>query len=289
MNNRKSFLRAVFLSAAIFFGVSPAPSPPKRILSLAPSITEILYGVGALDRVIGRTDFCDYPTEVKRIPSVGGWYNPNLEQMIALKPDLAILMKAQDVTLVNKLRELNIPVLLVPMETYAEILHGIRDIGAAVRREDPARKLVGQIEQAFAKTRKQAAESPRRRVLFVVGRKPGALQNIYVAGRDTFIDDMLRSAGGDNVVRDSIKGYATISPEAVAALDPEVILEVQESGASAKAVDPAKDWAPLKSVAAVQRGAIVPVRDEVVLRPSQRVTVAVKLLFDLLHPGSALP
>lgn len=268
-------------------GPSPAPLPPARILSLAPSITEILYGLGVLDRVVGRTDFCDYPPQVKSIPSVGGWLNPSIERMIALQPDLAILMKAQDLTLENKLRELKIAFLEVRMETSGDIRSAIRDIGAAVGRRAEAGRLVRDIDAAFANTRKRAARFPRKKVLLVVGRTPGSLQGIFVAGRETFLDEMLAAAGGDNVAHDRVKGYGNLSPEGVIALDPDVILEVQESGS--RPSDPARDWAPLKSVAAVRRHAILALRDEVFVRPSQRIIQALKLVYDLLHPGPAIP
>jgi iron complex transport system substrate-binding protein len=258
---------------------------PARIISLTPSTTEILYGVGAFDRVVAVSDYCSYPPQVKSLPRVGGWNNPNMEQIASLRPDLVVFSDAQAQFVKDKLEAAGIRTLSVPSQTLEDAYKSIELVGRATGDEAAARKLLEQTRMSVETVRLTTERLPKRRVLCVVDRVPGTLRDLYTAGGDSFIAQLIRIAGGEPVSPPTRAGWGKLQKEAVVALDPDVVLDLmmhKESGNFDE--DTLAVWKELPTLRAVREGRIYPVRDETVLHPSQLVGDSARRFAELIHP-----
>ena len=153
--------------------VPSSTARPARIISLTPSTTEILYGVGAFDRVVAVSDYCSYPPEVNKLPRVGGWNNPNMEQIASLRPDLVVFSDAQAQFVKDKVEAAGIKTLAVPSQTLEDAYKSIELVGRATGEEEAARKLLEQTRASVESVRLSTERLPKRRVLCVVDRVPG--------------------------------------------------------------------------------------------------------------------
>jgi len=275
----------VYLSALtlICFNASFSEGFPKRIVSLSPSITEIIYGLGAFDKVVGVTLYSDFPPEAKELPKVGGWIDPNLEAILALKPDLVIMIEDQNRIFGDKIKKSGLKTLSVASNnSVEEILGSILQIGKALGREEEARNLSENVQYSLEEIKAKNRNVPSKRVLFVVGRNPGTLEDIYVVGKTGFINEMIKIAGGENVV-DSERLAIKISREAILSLKPEVIIEINHEKIDKKD-EVIKDWNALKQAPAVSNGEVYVVSSTVLLHPSQRIVEGTAILAKILHP-----
>jgi len=264
--------------------VAPA-SLPRRIISLSPSTTEVLYGVGAFDRVVAVTDYDEYPPEVSKLPRVGGWSNTNLEQIASLRPDLVVMTESQSPLIKDKLDSLGVRVLTVPSYTVADALASITLIGEATGQGEQAQKLLSETRARLDAVRARAKDLGRPRVLCVVDRVPGTLRGLYTATEGSFIDELIEIAGGDSIAPPAKTGFGQINKEAVASLDPEIIIDmVQNAKDSRLAEDPKVVWRELSQVKAVREGRVYTVRDASVIHPSQFVAEAAVKFAELIHP-----
>ncbi|HEX8286194.1 MAG TPA: ABC transporter substrate-binding protein [Pyrinomonadaceae bacterium] len=258
---------------------------PARIISLTPSTTEILHGVGAFDRVVAVSDYCSYPPEASKLPRVGGWNNPNMEQIASLRPDLVIFSDAQAQFVKDKVEAAGIKTLAVPSQTLEDAYTAITLVGRATGDEAAAQKLLEQARMSVETVRLATERLPRRRVLCVVDRVPGTLRDLYTAGGDSFIAQLIRVAGGEPVSPPTREGWGKMQKEAVVALDPDVVLDLmmhKEAGAFDE--DTLAVWKELPTLRAVREGRVHPVRDETVLHPSQLVGDSARKFAALIHP-----
>ncbi|MGH9943220.1 MAG: ABC transporter substrate-binding protein [Pyrinomonadaceae bacterium] len=273
---------------AIYVEIGPVRSPatpPQRIISLSPSATEVLYGVGAFERVVAVSDYDTFPPEAQRLPKIGGWSNTNLEQVTALRPDLVVMAGAQAPFVKDKLDALNIPVLVVPDRSIEDALASIEQIGRAVGREAEAKQLLDETRAKLERIREGTKGLPRVRVLCVVDRVPGTLRGLYIATEGSFIAQLIEVAGGQSIAPPAAGGFGQISKEAIVSLDPEVIIDMVQSLADSKlAEDPRAVWGELGQVKAVREGRVYPVRDNSVLHPSQFVGDTAQKFAALIHP-----
>jgi iron complex transport system substrate-binding protein len=262
-----------------------AAGKPARIISLSPSTTEILYGVGAFDRVVAVSDYCTYPEEVNRLPRVGGWNNPNMEQIAGLRPDLVVFSDAQAQFVKDKVEAAGIRTLAVPSQTLEDAYKSIELVGRAAGEEEAARRLLEQTRASVETVRLTTERLPKLRVLCVVDRVPGTLRDLYTAGGDSFIAQLIRVAGGEPISPPSREGWGKMQKEAVVALDPDVVLDLmmhKESGNFDE--DTLAVWKELPTLRAVREGRVYPVRDETVLHPSQLVGASARRFAELIHP-----
>jgi iron complex transport system substrate-binding protein len=258
---------------------------PARIISLTPSTTEILFGVGAFGRVVAVSDYCTYPPDVEKLPRVGGWNNPNMEQIAALRPDLVVFSDAQAQFVKDKLEAAGIRTLAVPSQTLEDAYKSIELVGWAAGEEEAARRLLEQTRASVETVRLRTARLPRRRVLCVVDRVPGTLRDLYTAGGDSFIAQLIRVAGGEPVSPPSRQGWGKMQKEAVVALDPDVVLDLMmQPQTGGLAEDTLAVWKELPTLRAVQEGRVYPVRDPTVLHPSQLVGDSARRFAELIHP-----
>jgi iron complex transport system substrate-binding protein len=217
-------------TAAVTVPAAPQPAVPARIVSTSPSITETLFALGLGNRVVGVSTFCRYPPEAASLTRVGTFLKPDAELIAGLRPDLVVVHEVST-GIDRKLAALRLPFVVVERGTLASVFSSMHQIGAAARVADRAANLVKDIERRLENVR-QSAASPRRRVLFIIGRRhPGTLTDLVAVGPGSYLNDVIEVAGGSNVL--NIAGqpeYPRISMETVLRLDPEVIVDTVDMG-----------------------------------------------------------
>jgi len=253
-------------------------SPPRRIISLVPSFTEIVYAIGAEDRLIGVTDFCDFPPAARRKPSVGGMVAPSLEGIVALKPDLVLATTGgnSDETF-RQLRRLGIPTYAIEVNSFADMMDLIRRVGELTGHASAASPLVATLEARIHAVRRAVAPFPPPRVLYVLWPEP-----LIVPGRDTLVTELIQTAGGRSVTAQEAGGYPRFSLEAAVARAPDVIVLARHgSGSNALPVDP---WQRLTSLPAIKAGRVYSVDGNILHRYGPRVVEGLEFLARLFHP-----
>lgn len=266
-------------------GENAAKLKAQRIISLSPSTTEVIWGVGAFGRVVAVSDYDDFPPEVKNLPKIGGWSNTNLEQVATLKPDLIVLTQSQSPMIKDKLDALGVPVVVVPSYTVGDALASITQIGAAVGEEEGARKLLEETKAKLDAVRAATEGLKRPRVLCIVDRVPGTLRGLYAASKGSFFVELIEIAGGESIAPPAANGFGQIGKEAVVTLDPDIIIDMAQSSNNGQlAEDPKEVWNELNQVKAVREGRVFALRDTSVLHPSQRVGDTARKFAELIHP-----
>lgn len=264
---------------------APSDAGPQRIVAMGPNSVEVLCALGAGDRIVGVSKFCVFPPELKKLPRVGGQFDPDLERIAALRPDLVVTRGQSDS--IRRLCE----VLKVPVyDDETDSLPGVEkcaiDLGFRLHREDRAIALVRTFRQEIASIRKDFEQTARRRVFLTVARQPDRLANVLTTGKGTFLDEMIDIAGGVNVFGHLDARYPQVSPEAILAQQPEVIIELMpelEPSAERQAAILAQ-WRQLGPLNAVAAGRVYVLTDENCLIPSPRFTAIIRKVAALLHP-----
>jgi len=259
---------------------------PQRIVSLSPSVTEILYGVGAWPQVIAVSQFCTYPDDVKNKPRVNGWDKTNLEQVMALKPDFVIGVEAQEPFLRDKLTGLGVRSLFVKSQTLADIMASMEEIGRVTGHEQEAADLSVKTQAQIDAVRKAVGDRPHPQVLCVVDRVPGTIRDLYTATKGSYLDELITIAGGDSIAPQGDHGYGKINKEAVLTLNPEVIIDMVQGSKGNFGEDPIAVWNELREVRAVRDKRIYPMTDPSVIHPSQFVGHTALVFAKALHPES---
>ncbi len=251
---------------------------PQRIVCLAPSLTETVFALGAGDRVVGVTEWCDVPPEAKTRAKVGGMGEPNLEAIVALHPDLVLVPGIGKTDAYQRLRELGYRVEVVDPHSVGETLETIRVIGAWIGAEAAVNALVHRMAADRDALAARIAGRPPVRAVFVVGHDP-----LFVAGEGTFVDDLLRTAGAENACSDA-KGWARYGMEEFLARNPDVILDStmgNERGSDEALV---AYWAKWKDLGAVAGKRVYAVDSDLTNRPGPRIVDAIEHLARFLHP-----
>jgi iron complex transport system substrate-binding protein len=261
--------------------VTAAPSPAKRVVSLNPSLTSILVALGAADVLVGVDDFsARQEPGVAGLPRVGGLYDPNLEGVVALRPDLVVLVHSvQQRDFLEQLRGVGIPVLEFDPTSFEEVLHSIETLGARVGRQEAAHARVAEIQRAKREVEHAAVERKRPRTVLVLQRDP-----LYVVGRGSFIDEMLVAAGADNVAASLSEPYPRAGLEWLVAAAPELILDAASDPEPAAAY-----WERWASLPAVQAHRVVAVDAGLVTLPGPALDRALMALSRAIQGGAAAP
>ncbi|UCZ55671.1 cobalamin-binding protein [Desulfurispirillum indicum] len=250
-------------------------SPPQRIVSLVPSVTEILFAIGADGQLVGVTDFCDYPAEARRKPQMGAYSDPSLEAIVAARPNLVFASaEMHRPGFVERLQRMGIAVYVVNPGTMAEVVASLRGVGRVAGRAAQAEVLATSMEQRIRAVEERAAGKVPPRVLFSVMVNP-----LVVAGPGTMTDDLLRVAGGINVVPDGPSRYPTWGIEGLLAIDPEVIVATPHTAYSTSH-EYFLAWPQLQ---AVQQNRIVSIHSDWVHRPGPRLVQGLEALHQALH------
>jgi iron complex transport system substrate-binding protein len=255
------------------------PLNPSRIISLAPSLTETVYALGAEDRLVGDTDYCDYPPEAQKKPKVGGVINPNFEQIAALHPDLVLLTKeGNQLETVRALDTLGIPTYATDAHTVDEIISSTQKLADVLDVSASGKAITGDLQRRLAALHAKLSSVPPKRVLFVVWTEP-----LISVGKNTFIADALHRAGATSIV-DSTQDWPQVNLEEVAHLQPEfLVFAASHSDSSASELDALANRPGWRILDAVRNRNIVVISDAII-RPAPRIVSVIEDLARQLHP-----
>ncbi len=265
-----------------------AAATANRIVSTAPSITEMLYALGLGSRVVGDTTYCTYPAEAKSKPKIGTFLQPDYERILSLRPDLVLVIK-NPIGVTQKLRSLGLHAEELDQDKVGDILVSLQRIGDLTGKQADATRLAGSLRSQLVEVRKAAAARPRLSTLFLVGRSTGTLQGMVGAGPGTFIDELLQIAGASNSLAGLPMQYPNVSLEQILTRDPEVILDMGDfAHAEGRPGQPEAQilalWAAYPGLRAVRNHRVKVISTDVLVRPGPRMAEAARILLSLVHP-----
>lgn len=290
MNSRGSgfwvlgFLVLGFLGSG--FGVpgfASTQAVPKRIISLIPAVTEMLFAIGAGDQVVGVSSFDTFPPEATRRPAVGGLFDPNYERILSLRPDLVVTYGSQD-ELVRRLDATRIPHYSYRHGGLAHIASTIRDLGRVTGHVDQAERVAAGIDAELDAVRRTARGRPSPKVLLVFGREDGSLRGLFVSGGVGFLNDLIVAAGGQNVMADVQREGLQLSAEQLLVRAPEVVIELR-GGTEWNDERRARELAVWKTarIPAARAGRIHILTDPALVIPGPRVGIAARAIAGALR------
>jgi len=266
---------------------SQAGAAPRRIVSLSPSVTEVLFALGLGDRVVGVSRYCRYPPEARSKAQVGGYLDPSYEAILALQPDLVVL-RCENEQFVKSFRDLGLKLLLVDHDSVEGVLDSMTAIGRRCGAEAKAQQMVAEIQAQMHRITEKTAGLDRPRVLLVVERTLGSgkIQNVYVTGSNSFLNRMILLAGGKNACPDSTAGFPVVSGEGIVRMNPQVIIDLVAAGMQAglSEKENLRDWQQLPDVEAVRTGRVYLVDDDYAFIPGPRFILLVEKFARLIHP-----
>ncbi len=266
----------------------PASEPKSRLVCLTPSSTEAVLTVASPQVIVGVDKYSKAELgAVARHPSVGDFISPSMEAILRLDPDLVVL-DADQTKVIDGLEAAGIDTLPLRMKMAGDVTEGIRRVGEALGRTAEADEAIARIESDIAAVKKFAAEKrgdgPAPRVLFIIDREMGGLGNLIAAGPDTYIDELIETVGGVNVLHDSPVAYPRISVEEVITRAPEVILDAVHTKELQRA---SSDWDVLSTVPAVQRGRVHVLGDTKYTHPTPRLGETLRGIAERVCPAAA--
>ncbi len=263
--------------------INIAPAP-KRIVSLAPGITETLYALGLDDQIAGVTTFCDWPAAARKKPRIGGFSNPSIEKIVSLKPDL-ILATADGnrKDTIQQMEKLGFPVFVTNPSSIRGFLGSIVNIGKITNREEEAEKLVAKLQGKLNSITRQVRHKKKPRVFFQLGMEP-----VFTVGKGTLINEMIERAGGINVAGLDSANYPRYSAEGIIGVSPEIIIFApmvnDKNFAAVK-----RFWEKYKEIPAVKYNKIYPIDADLINRASPRIFDAVEIMAFVFHPDIKPP
>ena len=265
-----------------------AQAPASRIVSIVPAVTEMLFAIGAGPQVVGVSSFDEFPPQVKALPRVGALIDPDVERILALRPDLVVSYGSQT-DLQRQLERSGMSVFNYRHGGIPAIFDALARLGPAVGRTADANRLVADIRADLDRVRAAVSGRPRPRTLLIFERDPGALRGVYVSGGRGFLHEMLEIAGGVNVFADVDREAVQPSSETLLARAPEVIIEVRATGlltAAEASGEERRVWAPLASIPAVRTNRIHFLNGDHLVVPGPRVAQATEAFARALHPDA---
>lgn len=266
---------------ALCLAVFPVQAAPERIVSLAPSVTESVFALGLGDRLVGVSVYCDYPPGVEKIDRVGTFLTPNIETILAKRPDIVLGVPSPgNRGPVEELRRLGVRVVVVDPTTVGQIKQAQIEIGTALGVEAAARALVRGIDARIERVSAVLRDVPERKVLMVVGQTP-----LIAVGRGTYLDELIRMAHGINLGAVAGGSWPRLSIEFPIAAGPEVIIDTtmgneEQTGAAASL----EFWKSFETIPAVKSGRVHGYKQYQLLRPGPRLAEALETIARIIHP-----
>lgn len=296
----KLILFFLILAAFYLFCARRGDAAPRRIVSMSPVGTEILYALGQGDSIIAVTKFCDYPPEAMQKPNVGDFAAINFETLVTTKTDLLVLQDMHE-QFTPQLDKLKIPYVILRQDTVADIYDAVTALGAACGEEKKAAALNAKIKAEIGAIHAKVAGLPKRKTMVCVSRELSEprIATFYVAGKGNFYDELIGLAGGENVWTKGRVTYPQVSLEGLIQLDPEVILDLVGERTfyhSKDKIDLDKvfnetylkgQWMESARVRAVAQGRIGILNGTVYLRPGPRVATILRAFAQTIHPEAA--
>jgi cobalamin transport system substrate-binding protein len=256
------------------------PDNPTRVISLAPSITEIIYDLGEEERLVGVTQYSTYPTEAKSLPRVGSYVRLDIEKIIALQPDLCLATKdGNPKHTVEKIVKLGIPVYVINPRNLQQIMETITRLGSLLHAEDTAAELVFDMKKRIERVQAKVKKADHRpRVFFQIDTEP-----IISAGPNTFIHELIELAGGINTTAGDVS-YPRYSWEDIIVLQPEIVL-ISSMAGGLSPEHLVKAWERWELLAAVKNKRIFVVDAELFDRPTPRLIDGLEVIAAIIHPN----
>jgi iron complex transport system substrate-binding protein len=256
---------------------------PQRIVSHVPSITETLFALGLGDRVVGVSDYCDYPEEAKLKPSIGDYYNPCIETIVAQAPDL-VLTDGEGLTedIIPQLENLGITCVVINPKSIDGILKDIELLGKITGVEKEARALVSEMSSRLAQIASRAEDAPRVRVFYVFDATD--LNNPWTAGPGSFVDALVTMAGGENIAAKAHGAWVQFSIEQLVSADPEIIMVDTIHGTAIVSEEELRAHPAWREITAVKQGKIYMVNGDLVNRSGPRIIQGLEEIARAIHP-----
>jgi len=298
MKFRRVGIIAILLSILVtaFTGCQPEFSPgtytddmgrevsidkvPQRIVSHVPSITETLFALGLGDRVVGVSDYCDYPEEAKLKPSIGNYFNPSLEPIVALEPDLVLTDGHSES--IKGLEALGITFFVIDPKDIDGILEDIELLGKITGVQKKARALVSEMNGRFAQIASQVEGAPEVRVFYVFDATD--LNNPWTAGPGSFVDALITMAGGENIAAQAPGAWVQFSIEQLVSSDPEIIMIDTIHGTAIVSEEELRAHPAWREITAVKQRRIYTVDGDLVNRSGPRIVEGLEEIAKIIHP-----
>lgn len=248
------------------------PERIDRAVSLAPNLTEMIFAVGAGDRLVGVTTYCNFPAETKDIPKVGDTQTPNIEGIIALQPQVVFVSTASQLeSFTDALDERGIAVFVTDAATLDDVFRHLLQLGEIFGTSDNAGRLVNGLQDRVAKVRQETAGSDPVRVFLQISNEP-----LFTIGKDSFLTDLTTIAGGFSVTKDVPGGYPKLSKETASAMNPDIIILSDSE-------DNKEPNIAFQNSAAVGRGKVFRIDPDIISRPGPRSVDALETIAELLR------
>jgi iron complex transport system substrate-binding protein len=264
-----------------------AAAAPLRVVSLAPSLSELVHALGAGELLVGRSRYCRHPPALLELPEVGGYLDLGWEFLLALEPDL-VLLTPEHGDVLQRLEILGVPALALPQNRLDELLEGCRIVGGALGRQEEGRRLAAALEDSLAAARERALQrsAPAPRVLWIAGREPGPgpPRGLWAIGSGSWLAELLSVVGARNAIDDPRPALPGLSRERLLQLDPDWILELAPQPEAGRSTAQRRaDWERLPELGAVAAGRVVLLEDEAFVVPGPRLPRALRQLEALLQ------
>ena len=280
-------ITVVLLAVAVLRVVPRAADEPRRIISLVPATTEMLFAMGAGDRLAGVSNYDRFPPDVARLPKVGGLLDPDVERLLSLKPDLVIVYDTQT-DLKRQLERARIPIFRYVHRGLPDITATMRALGERIGMKAAAGAAAARIEQQLASIRARVAGRPRPKTLLIFGRDPGALRHVDASAGYGFLHDLIELAGGSDALGDLHRQSVEMSTEMILTRAPEVILELHygDSLKPEQFDSERRVWEALPSVPAVRNNRVFLLGGDEFVVPGPRIVLAAEQFARVLHPDA---
>jgi iron complex transport system substrate-binding protein len=260
------------------------PKTVKRIVSMAPNVTEMLFAIGLDNEIVGVTEFCNYPEAAKSKPKIGGYYNPNIEVILSLKPDLIVATPdGYSKERVDKLDQSGIPVFIVNPLKIDDATESMLVLGKITGKEAYSKLVVDGLKARIKVVKDKVAQVPaqkRPKVFYEIGQNP-----LVTVGPNNFVDDLITAAGGINIASDAPNSWPIYSVEAIITKNPDIILTAPSTmTASDKMI--ADEWSKYRTISAVMNKRIYAIDPDVLLRSGPRVADGLEKLYTIFYQSN---
>jgi iron complex transport system substrate-binding protein len=286
----------LFAGAVTVNGKRNAPKPSsgtpagQRIVSLAPSVTEVLFALGLGDRIVGVTRQCLYPPEAAKITKIGGYYDPNFEQIVRLKPDLVVMLP-EHVSEKEIVTGLGIRALIVNHFTVEGIVRSFAEIGTMCGAGEKAAVIVADLNARMERIRKKTDGLPQPRVMVSLGRgmASGSLKDLFIAGKGTLYDDLIMLSGGTNVYTGKAVRFPQVELEGIYKLDPEVVIDMVPNLVAMNLTRGivAAEWEKAVHCKAVRNSRVYLFEEDYTTVPGPRFILTLEKMARAIHPEAA--
>jgi iron complex transport system substrate-binding protein len=258
------------------------PKSVKRIVSMAPNVTEMLFAIDLDDEIVGVTDYCNYPESARSKTKIGGYYNPNIEVILSLSPDLIVATPdGYSKERIEKLDQSGIPIFIVNPLKIDDVLESMILLGRITGKEETTSQVVQDMRSRITALKNEVSQIPmqkRVKVFYEIGEDP-----LVTVGPNNFVNDLITTAGGINVAADAPSSWPVYSVEAVIMKNPDVILTAPSTMSSSDKNSQAIKWNKYGTVSAVVNDKIYAVDPDIMLRPGPRVVDGLEKLCSLFY------